>query len=119
MASGASDSDKLESIKELVQSLVRQKLALLQNEASVLSADMDALVRRMERHGSEAKVEDLKAGRWYRTAAELRLLQLIYRKISEVSGRPIEPVVVAALHGEGDGVVTEEADLDEVTEGEG
>ena len=47
---------------------------------------MEALIGRLRGKGHLAKVDDLKAGRWYRTASDLRLLQELYTFVCQVSG---------------------------------
>jgi len=90
-------SSPLEAVKSRIEGLIAERLGILHREASDLSADMDALIARIQRKGHAAKVDDLKAGRWYRTASDLRLLQELYGfvcKVSEVKESPIQMEVV-------------------------
>jgi hypothetical protein len=93
---------KLEVIKAEVERLIASRLGILHREASDLSADMEALIGRLQNKGGAAKVDDLKAGRWYRTASDLRLLQEIYTfvcRVGELQESKIEMEVVDDASG--------------------
>jgi hypothetical protein len=77
---------QLASIKENLETLMRNRMILLSNEALTLASDMSALVERLRDSGSGAAVDDLRSGRWYRTAADVRLIRDIYSFVCQVMG---------------------------------
>lgn len=79
-------AQQVEAILAQVESMLSDTLTTLHGEASVLSADMEALLGRLSLKGHIAKVDDLKAGKWYRTASDLRLLQALYTFVCDVTG---------------------------------
>lgn len=85
-------ANPLEAIKKEIGGLISARLGTLYHEASDLSADMEALIGRIQNKGHVAKVDDLRAGRWYRTASDLRLLQDLYTFVCRVSGLPEPPI---------------------------
>lgn len=109
----ASPEAKLELIRRRIEGLVQNRMALLHQEATTLAADMDVLTHRIENDGHSAQVDDMRAGRWYRTASDLRLLQNLYRYVSEVMGTREFPI---QLPSEDDGVPIESKDFDEVVD---
>ncbi len=76
----------IEAVRTEIEGLIAARLGTLHREASDLSADMEALIGRIRCKGHAAKVDDLRAGRWYRTASDLRLLQELYSFVCRVGG---------------------------------
>jgi hypothetical protein len=104
---------KLLLVKARIEKMLCDRLSTLNDEASVVHADMEALVARIHRKGHIAKVDDLKAGRWYRTASDLRLLQSVYTFVCATIGVPEGILKVAISEEESEPCST---DRDEVAE---
>jgi hypothetical protein len=77
---------KLKLIQTHIESLLQNRLGLLRSEATSVAADMDALTSRIDAAGHGARVDDMKSGRWYRTAGDLRLLQNVYTFVCSTIG---------------------------------
>jgi hypothetical protein len=108
--------EKLVAIREKIEALLTDRLGILHEEALTLAADMEALLGRIGYKGHVAKVDDLKAGRWYRTASDLRLLQEIYSFICELTGTKERVLFAVTNINDEDGHVEHKQDEDEVTE---
>jgi len=93
-------STPLEAVKLKIEGLIASRLGILHGEASDLAADMEALIGRLRSRGHEAKVDDLKAGRWYRTASDLRLLQELYTFVCQVGGMDESPIQMEIVDDE-------------------
>jgi hypothetical protein len=112
-----SGDERIVAIREKVEALLTERLSVLHEEALVLSADMEALIGRLVYKGHVAKVDDLKAGRWYRTASDLRLLQEIYSFICQLTGMKESVLFAIPAVDDIEGRVQSKQDEDEVTEG--
>jgi len=93
-------SNPLTAVKLKIESLIASRLGILHCEASDLAADMEALIGRLRSRGHKAKVDDLKAGRWYRTASDLRLLQELYTFVCDVGGVDESPIEMEIMDAE-------------------
>ncbi len=68
-------SEKLAHVKGEVVSSLEDKIEELRQESEHMLETMTQVLIRISRQGLEARLEDLRTGRWHRVAAEVRLLQ--------------------------------------------
>ncbi len=62
-------------LKGEVYSGIEDRLSALREEALKMQAEMSTLLERIDTQGFEVYLDDLKTGKWYRLAAEIKTLQ--------------------------------------------
>lgn len=82
-----SANEKLEFFHHILMDTIRNRMEALRDEAETIGNDMQALVGRLEDKGSEAELSDIRSARWYRTSAQLVVLQRLWKAWSELTGK--------------------------------
>ncbi len=67
--------DVLKVLKGEVYSGIEDRIEALRNEAIKMQAEMGTLLERIDTQGFEVYLDDLKTGKWYRLATEIKTLQ--------------------------------------------
>ena len=83
---------RLEMIRTRLKDLVMDRMSAVAEEAATISSDMDALRLRIERHGDDATIEDIRTARWWRTRDQYALARQMFHYVSEVMGVAVVPV---------------------------
>lgn len=81
-------AEQIRAFHTLLKDVMQNRMEALRDEAETIGNDMQALVGLLEDEGHEASLEDIKSARWYRTAAQLKMLKTIWGGWCEITGQP-------------------------------
>jgi len=95
-----SPAEQIRAFHTLLRDALQNRMEALRDEAETIGNDMQALVGLLEDEGHEANLEDIKSARWYRTAAQLKMLKTIWGGWCDITGQPRSAVRMVPRNGE-------------------